>query len=118
MLNVNATGFYTLILENTSNGCIDSALVEITEDLITPDIEAGNNVTINCFNPTLDILGMTSLADTDYEVIWSDNLGNPLSDSLLLEANSAGSYFIEITSLQNGCGPGSATAPIPVAESR
>ncbi|MBR9922938.1 MAG: hypothetical protein GYB31_19095 [Bacteroidetes bacterium] len=101
-VNVDQTGTYLLLVSNQENGCQDSALVEVTENTIIPDIEAGQDMELNCYNPDLEISGITSLPANEYEVIWSDT-GGPFDDSLITEINTAGTFYIEITNLQNGC---------------
>ncbi|MCB0703889.1 MAG: gliding motility-associated C-terminal domain-containing protein [Saprospiraceae bacterium] len=103
ILNVNQIGDYTLVVENTLNGCIDSAQVQVIENIAIPDIEAGLDNTINCSIPSLNLEGVTSLLPDDFEVIWSDDGGVFIDDSLVILVNAPGTYFLEITDINNGC---------------
>lgn len=94
---VSIPGDYLLIVTATSNGCTDSVMVTVSQDIQAPDGTTTGN-TITCSNPQVAI-GVTSMAGVSFE--WSgpgnfsSNIQNPTVDS-------AGTYTVVITGA-NGC---------------
>ncbi|MCC6460195.1 MAG: gliding motility-associated C-terminal domain-containing protein, partial [Saprospiraceae bacterium] len=100
---VSATGTYTLVVTNTTNGCSASASTLVTADASLPTANAGLPTTLNCvvtqFN--LDATASSQGAQFDYQwqgpgIVSGDTTLTPL-------VNAAGLYELLITNTVNGC---------------
>jgi gliding motility-associated-like protein len=100
-LSVDLPDQYTLIIEEPVSGCLDSALVEVLEDVLMPSAEAGPNEELNCYQPQLTIQGQTDPGNIAIQ--WLDDMGNFQSDELDWLVDQAGIYTLEVTNLDNGC---------------
>ncbi|MBK7409633.1 MAG: hypothetical protein IPJ40_17260 [Saprospirales bacterium] len=61
-------GNYTLIVTNTQNGCVSNSMATILEDLEAPVVYAGEDFTLNCYNPTGILDGTGSSAGPEFHI--------------------------------------------------
>lgn len=94
---VTVPGDYLLITTAAGNGCADSLVVTVDQDVMTPDGNVTGN-TITCSNPQVTI-GVTSMAGVSFE--WSGP-GNFSSSIQNPSVDSGGNYIVVITGA-NGC---------------
>jgi hypothetical protein len=59
---VNAPGTYTLTVTNPANGCVNTDDVVVVIDTIKPIANAGADMVLNCYNPTVNLDGTASSA--------------------------------------------------------
>lgn len=111
---VNAPGAYTLLVTNTSNGCTESATVQVAQDVIPPIAEAGAAAVLNCGVTSLNLSGAGSSSGQDFSYAWSTSDGNILSGQTTLSplVDEPGTYLIEVLNSANGC---SATDQVTVS---
>jgi gliding motility-associated-like protein len=102
---VNQPGTYTLVVQNQSNFCADTASVVITQNTIAPVVVIGNPQTITCNTPNVQLSGVGSSTGSQFTYSWSTVNGNILSgaNTLLPLVNAAGTYQLVVTNTQNGC---------------
>jgi len=104
---VDTVGQYILEVTNTLTGCIALDTVNVGEDLVSPDAEAGPEATITCIVNSLNLDGSASSSDTSniFDYQWTSPNGNIVSGDTTLNplVNTPGYYIIEVTNTQNGC---------------
>lgn len=102
-VDVSNTGIYTLIVTNTGNGCTASATVEVTEDVVSPVAEAGNNSLLTCvvFDATLD--GSNSSGGTNLEFEWHNSSGAAIGNNAIITVSQTDIYTLIVTNTDNGC---------------
>jgi hypothetical protein len=99
-------GTYTLTVTNTSNNCVNTDIVVIGIDTISPTASAGAAQVLNCFNGasvTLD--GSASSSGASFTYLWDGpgiNAGNQNLKSPTI-GNAPGTYFLTVTNTTNSC---------------
>ncbi len=101
---VNLPGLYTLRVTNQRNGCFNTDTVRVTQDIVSPVANAGQDREIDCLNPSVRIDGAGSSNGASVRYEWTRN-GDPLvvSSALSFEATLPGTYTLRVINLQNGC---------------
>jgi gliding motility-associated-like protein len=89
-------GTYTLVVTNTTNGCTELAIVNIAQNTQAPNITAGANQTLNCYNSGSVLLGITGGPSLTYQ--WSNG-----ATTGTLGVNTPGTYSLTVTDNTNGC---------------
>lgn len=102
--NVNAIGNYTLLITNTLSNCVDSASIEVTEDILDPTIDPGSSGLIDCENPTFTLNGSAN-GGSNLDVLWTTNDGSITAGNTTLtpEVDAGGTYTLLVTNTDNGC---------------
>jgi len=99
-ITVDEAGVYTLLVTD-ENDCSEIVTIEVEQDLIDPDPEIiGPNI-IDCVTPSIELEVIFSA--TDFEILWLDENGFILGTEDLLNVSQAGTYYVEVTDLDNGC---------------
>lgn len=99
---VNEPGTYYLI-GTAPNGCQNGEALVVTEDNTQPNVNAGEDAVLDCYETPLDLTGSGSVGVSFY---WSTNLqGVTISDptSPVVTVNAAGTYTLTVTDLGNYC---------------
>ncbi|HRI58091.1 MAG TPA: gliding motility-associated C-terminal domain-containing protein [Saprospiraceae bacterium] len=112
---VDAAGTYTLLIVNTGNGCTASDVVQIFEDVNTPQANAGAPATLTCAVQQTN-LNASASTGSNITYLWAaSNGGNILSGQNTLNplVNEPGDYSLTVTNLSNGC---VATSQVTVGE--
>jgi large repetitive protein len=121
-VSVSLPGTYTLYVTNEDNQCEASASVEISEDLLPPNADAGPNLLLTCDinEVTLDGSSSSGIGSVSYE--WLDPNGSPIGNTETIDVTEDGLYTLIITDSWNGCTASSEvevtidnTLPIPDA---
>ncbi|MEO0726909.1 MAG: gliding motility-associated C-terminal domain-containing protein [Bacteroidota bacterium] len=112
---VSEPGSYSFTVVNNQNGCQDSALVVIIEDVLTPELSIAAPTDLNCTQTSLTL--QASLTDNipapTYQ--WSTPDGNIVSGAGSLQAliDADGTYQLIALNTQNQCAD---TASVTVLE--
>lgn len=102
---VNAPGSYTLTIRNTSNNCQQSATVNVVQDIVRPNADAGTDFVISCFSPTASLDGSASSTGAGIVYAWTSPDGNLEGGTTTLapSISSPGVYRLLVTNQLNGC---------------
>lgn len=92
-------GIYTLIILNTSNGCADTATVEVTQDIASPVANAGGDKQLDC---SITIVSLDGNGIGNAQWIGP---GINAANANLLNPNVGvpGTYILTLTNPGNGC---------------
>lgn len=96
---VTAPGIYTLYLSNFATLCIDTATVEVIQNIEQPTATITGDTLLNCQNTTLTLDGGLSNGQGNLSYDWNNGLSN--DDSLIV--NTVGIYTLVLTDDSNGC---------------
>lgn len=110
---VNQAGTYTLVVTNSSTGCVSQASVTISGNTQVPTAVAAPAGPVDCFNPVIQLNGTGSSQGAPYTYNWTGGVssgGNTLTPSV----SAAGTYTLVVTNPTNNC---TATASVTVAGS-
>ncbi len=100
--NVNAAGLYTLLVENTINGCTNTLTVTVQADITAPGVSINNPGLLTC---TVTQLTLNAIPTSGTSLQWSTVDGNILSGSTSESpvVNAPGTYSLLVTDNANGC---------------
>lgn len=100
----NLLGEYKLIIQNGTNGCVDSTSINIGQDTISPSASAGPPIELDCGLPTY-VLGSTSSQNPNETYAWTTSDGHFVDSPNQLNPtiDSAGTYILVVTNILNGC---------------
>lgn len=102
-VTIDSGGIYALTVTNTGNGCTASASVTIHEDFNKPQIQFASAPELNCYYPEAAIQVLPPGPAGDFTYQWTGPQPILHADSSTAIANQAGTYFIALTNLSNGC---------------
>ena len=103
--DIDAAGIYTLLITNTTNGCTDTDVVEVTDDFIAPTVDAGPTFELNCVETSTTLQG-TGSTGGNFQYLWTTVVGGNIvsgGTTLTPTVNASGTYNLLITNMQNGC---------------
>ena len=103
---VNQGGNYTLLVRNTTNGCISSATVSVLAETGLPLVSAGPDAVITCLVDTVSLAGNGSSQGPEFLYHWTASGGGSIigPDTMLsVITSSPGTYSLKITNTANGC---------------
>ena len=102
---ISTPGNYELVVTDTTNGCSATDFLIVDIDTNPPTADAGSPDVIDCNQTILTLDGSLSSMGSIFEYEWITGNGNILSggNTLTPQVNSAGTYFLEVTNIQNGC---------------
>lgn len=102
---VSLGGTYQLIVKDTSNNCIDSMSVFISQDKVYPISNAGLDKSLNCQDTLVLLDGNASSSGAKYTYSWATIGGNIIGNNSLptIYANKPGKYILSILDTKNGC---------------
>ncbi len=112
---INAPGEYTLLIENTSNGCDALASIVVEQDTITPEVAALTPDTLTCAVTNVAIDASASSSGPDFDYNWSTSNGQIISGGQTNSptVSSGGTYTLVLTNTANFC---SSELTIPVVQ--
>jgi hypothetical protein len=100
---VNAAGTYILTVTNPANGCTakDTAFVMLNNT--APDVHAGIDTLINCYNTSIVLNGSSATPGALYS--WATVTGTIVSGGSTAHptVSAAGTYMLTVTDPANGC---------------
>ncbi|HMX40540.1 MAG TPA: hypothetical protein PKD78_09435, partial [Saprospiraceae bacterium] len=104
----STTGFYTLTVSATGNGCTSTATVELPEDKVNP-VPTSSTGTLTCAVTSL-ILNATSTLPASFKWAGPGGFNSTLNAPTV---SVPGDYTLEVTATANGC---TGTVVVPVAQ--
>lgn len=106
ILEVASPGSYFLIVNNKTNGCMDTAMINVLANQNTPTASIAMPDTLNCLQTSLTLMGSASSPIGNAIVYqWSAGNNQTISNpnSLQPTINEAGDYFLLVVDQMNGC---------------
>ncbi|MFK7937063.1 MAG: T9SS type B sorting domain-containing protein [Saprospiraceae bacterium] len=100
---VKAGGLYFLIIEDTLNGCRDTASVAVTENFTPPMVEAGADMELNCAQPIRSLDGSASATGAEFSYFWDGPGIVSGTATIAPEINAIGTYYLTVLNDQTGC---------------
>lgn len=101
---VNVAGVYTLTILNNVNGCSNEQDVQVTENTVLPNAEAGPPFTLTCSIDKVTLQAFAS-AGSQYVYAWSTGNGQITSGANTLnpQVDQPGVYTLLVTNKNTGC---------------
>ncbi|WP_020537672.1 choice-of-anchor L domain-containing protein [Lewinella cohaerens] len=101
-ITVLEPGDYQLIAEDITNGCRDTLLSTVFEDLSSLTIDPIPDTLLNCFFPTLNLTA-TSPNTGNLSFSWENPSGMTISQTANAQINTPGTYLVMLSDADNGC---------------
>ncbi|MCB0562943.1 MAG: gliding motility-associated C-terminal domain-containing protein [Phaeodactylibacter sp.] len=113
-LTLSEPGIYTLMATDTTNGCINTDEIIVTENTITPVADAGAGGLLTCTANCFGLGGAGTSAGPDITYQWT-GISNAVTDSNIPypEVCAPDTYTLLVTDTANGC---TATDTVVVTE--
>ncbi len=102
-LEIDQADTYTLIVTNTENGCSSNASVEISQDIETPIVDAGNDGLLNCITLNINLDGSASSDGSQFEYQWLNSNNEEISAEIEVDVDQPDIYTLIITNTETGC---------------
>lgn len=98
-------GTYTLQVLDSFNGCTATSTVEVTQDVIAPNADAGFAQTLDCNITEQALDGSASSTGTEFTYLWTTIDGNIVNQQNTLNPtiDAPGTYDLLVTNTQNAC---------------
>lgn len=104
MPEINMAGTFIIDVINTSNGCITTDTVIVTEDFNYPTADAGLDQQLDCKTPEVSLDGSGSSQGGSFSYSWIDEQsGAEIATSLQLPVTMPGTYTLVVLNNDNGC---------------
>jgi hypothetical protein len=100
---VSAPGTYTLTVTSQGSGCSATDEVVVTGSTTPPTANAGNDMAINCTNPSVALNGAGSTSGANIAYNWTGPGVISGGATLTPVVNIAGIYTLAVTNQTNGC---------------
>jgi gliding motility-associated-like protein len=109
---VDQPGTYVLTVTNPDNGCTAQGTVQVTDNTVFPNADAGPGAELGCAQPTAVLDGTASTTGPGITLTWTTQNGNILSgsNSGSPEVNQEGIYVMTVLNTTNGCSSSSETS--------
>jgi gliding motility-associated-like protein len=104
-IEVDQPGTYTLLITNSDNGCTTEDVVQVTEDVELPVVDAGDDFVLPCIEDMVNLEGSASASSNSLQYDWQTVNGLIVSGATTLtpEISAGGLYTLTVTNLANGC---------------
>ena len=102
-INVASSGVYTIVVEDTSNGCMMSDTVTITQDANVPTAIADSDGNLTCIANAVMLDATGSSAGTNIQYQWLNSQSDILGTDIGLSVSDSGTYILVVTDVVNGC---------------
>jgi len=105
MPQIGDPGTYVLTVENTTNGCISTDNVLVTEDVTPPAFAIATPQLLTCVTLNAVLAGSGTNFGTAPTYTWATSNGTIVSGANTLNANvnAPGLYILTIVNTENGC---------------
>jgi len=102
---IDEPGMYTLQIENTENGCLDSLQVEVEENINYPTVSIEPTDILDCVNTSFNLESNASSNGASLDYQWTTPDGNILSgvDASNPLIDAPGDYILAVTDESNDC---------------
>ncbi len=101
---VSEPGTYTLVLTEPQSSCSSTLALTVTQDINYPQVDAGEDAQIDCFNPTWDLSGTVTDEGPNATITWSGPQGLlPNPSNLAQTIDESGWYVLSAENNINGC---------------
>ncbi|MFT5166155.1 MAG: gliding motility-associated-like protein [Saprospiraceae bacterium] len=94
---------YTLLVTNLDNSCETTADLQILQDIIPPDVDAGITATLTCVLTEYELGGMGTSTGIDFSYEWQDAINQVIDDQITTIISTPGAYTLIVTNEVNGC---------------
>ena len=103
---VDSAGTYQLTVIDTFSHCETIDFVDVTIDTLLPIADAGNQFTVNCFIPEMQIDATSSSQGGQFSYQWNALAGGPVmggATTLMPTINIGGIYELVVSNDLTGC---------------
>ncbi|MFN8303700.1 MAG: gliding motility-associated C-terminal domain-containing protein [Saprospiraceae bacterium] len=99
-------GTYTLLVTNSDNGCTETAIVTVAENVTIPAVNAGPDAEVTCTDPQIALSAIAVGGVDGISYAWTASNGGAIvsgANTANPQINAGGTYSLVVTDLYNGC---------------
>ncbi len=111
-ITVNQPGTFNYTVTNTSNNCVASGSIAVTQNTVTPGITMPASQTITCAAPTVTLIG--SANPSTCTPVWTGGVSTG-ANSYTATTSTANIYTLTVTDPANACTNTGTTQVVPSA---
>jgi gliding motility-associated-like protein len=100
---ITEPGVYSIILTNTHNGCQSQDQLTITQDTLSPNVDAGLTATLTCDLVDYTIGSSNTSSGPEFIYQWTDGSGNMVGTDSMITIDTPDEYTLLVTNSLNGC---------------
>lgn len=102
---VTLPGTYTVTVTNGANGCTNTAVATVNQNITDPTANATVPGNLNCVTNSLQLNGTGSSQGNNFQYLWTTLDGNITAGATTLTptVDAAGTYTLQVTNTLNGC---------------
>ncbi len=100
-ITLNVGGTYNYTVTNTSNGCVTSGPIVVTQNIVTPTLTPAATGSLNCIVPTATLSTTTGVAPVSY--LWTGPGITGGAGTGTITCNVGGTYNYTVTNTFNTC---------------
>lgn len=100
---VDTAGVFILFVTDTLSACADTSFVTVTQNVIPPGVNAGNDLEIDCSTSSVDLQATIGNSGDPLLIQWSGDCIDTAPDQSGITVSCPDTYFIEVTNTLNGC---------------
>jgi len=102
---VGSPGTYTLLVDNSANGCTATATTTVGSDTMPPLAAIAQPSQLTCLQNTVNLDGSGSSQGSNYSASWATSAGNIVSGqgTFSVVVNEIGNYILTVLNTENGC---------------
>ncbi len=99
---VSSPGMYTLVVTNPLNGCSDTAVTLVTQNISPPlNVSAASTNTLTCSTTTVGLIASSSTSNVSYNWSGPGSFTSPLQNPIGITI--PGTYTLTVTDPVNNC---------------
>ncbi|HMG16488.1 MAG TPA: hypothetical protein VK590_13615, partial [Saprospiraceae bacterium] len=102
---IKSPGTYIMHVTDSSNFCMTIDTVIVSVDASLPKSIITGSSLLTCIDSIISLNALLSDQGSDFTFKWTTTGGNIISniDSLVIQVNSSGQYYLEIDNIKSGC---------------
>ncbi|KAA3632618.1 MAG: hypothetical protein DWQ02_14470, partial [Bacteroidetes bacterium] len=100
---VTQPGIYLLTVLNEDNGCEGTDEVEVTQDIVAPMANAGEDQEIDCHSESVTINASGTSTGSNIVITWGYAGSSLTQNGLIFDVTDPGLYSLLVENTDNGC---------------
>ncbi len=101
---VTEPGSYQLITTNNTNGCSSTQQIQVNQNILNPNVDAGNDAIMDCATQYVELKASVTSQNpnSSFEYDWRLK-GVSVGNTEQIKAEEIGVYTLEVIDANNGC---------------
>ncbi len=102
-VDIENPGAYTLVITDSANGCTQSAIINVDQNIIAPMADAGQGASLTCDQTEVTLLGSGTSQNGGVSYEWQNSNGLIVGTMASVDVSEIGIYTLTIIDNVNAC---------------